>query len=278
VVAKCLDSFVLRFLPCAVLAGSFSFASPGSASGSASVTSKPYPYTSGKDQFEGILSRPSAKQDTRGAVLVVHNWMGVTDETKKQAERFASLGFVALSVDVYGKGVRPKNAEEAGRLAGIYKQDRKLFLARMDLGLDALRKLPELKGKPIFAAGYCFGGTGVIEMAKAGAAIEGVFSFHGGLDAPTTTPKGQVKARVVAFHGADDPYVSAEDLAAFEKDMVSSASDWQLIKFGKAVHSFTDLGAGSDPSKGAAYDALADLRSFEMTRVLLDEWTAKTTK
>lgn len=238
------------------------------------ATSRPYSYRGDKVDFDGLITEPSGKDAIRGGVLVVHNWMGVSDETKKQAERFADLGFVVLSADIYGKGVRPKGPEEAGRMASKYKGDRQLFRRRLTLALDELRKQPSLKGKPLFAAGYCFGGTGVIELARTGADVDGVLSFHGGLDSPAPAEVGRIKARVVAFHGADDPYVPVAELAAFEKEMATNKVDWLLVKFGGAVHSFTDLGAGHDPSKGAAYNAKADSRSWEMTRHMLDEWTA----
>ncbi len=245
----------------------------GRAASSGSVNTVDFSYSKGKESFQGLLSKPSEKAEVRGGVLVVHNWMGVTDETKKQAERFASLGFVVVSADIYGKGVRPKDAKAAGALAGSFKSDRELFRKRLLQGFEELSKLPELKDKPLFAAGYCFGGTGVVELARTGAPVAGVLSFHGGLDSPKPSDGAKIRGKVLAFHGADDPFVPAADLAAFEGEMASNKVDWQLIKFGGAVHSFTDLGAGNDPSKGAAYDAKADARSWDMTRVMLDEWT-----
>ena len=112
------------------------------------------------------------------------------------------------------------------------------------------------------AIGYCFGGTGVIELARSGANIAGVVSFHGGLDSPVPADGGNIKCKVLACHGADDPFVKPEDLAAFEKEMRDHQVDWQLIKYGGAVHSFTQKMAGDDPSKGAAYNAQADERSW----------------
>lgn len=219
--------------------------------------------------FEGLMTSPHGK--IKGGVLLVHNWMGISEETKKQAERYAQLGYLVLSADIYGKGQRPKDSNEAAQFAGRYKSDRALFRERLNLALATLRNRPDMVGLPIFAAGYCFGGTGVIELARSGADLKAVFSFHGGLDAPNPKEETPIRAQVIAFHGAADPFVKPEDLAAFEKEMADRKVDWRLMKFGGAVHSFTDQGAGSDPSKGAAYDAKADERSWALTESILSE-------
>jgi dienelactone hydrolase len=237
---------------------------------SAKVESKVYAYGSGDETFEGLISRPKGAP-IKGGVLIVHNWMGVSDETKKQAERFAEQGFLVISADVYGKGVRPSGPEQAGKLATQYKSNRALLRSRIALALAELTKQPEVKGKAVIAAGYCFGGTGVIELARSGADVAGVLSFHGGLDSPTPADGAKIRGRVVAFHGADDPFVSAADLGSFEKEMMDNKVDWELVKLGGAVHSFTDVGAGTDPAKGAAYNANADKRSWDMTKLVLSD-------
>ncbi len=232
--------------------------------GWAAVKTKTVEYKKGKDTFEGVLVYPDNAKGKVPGILMIHNWMGVSEETQKQAKRMAELGYAVFAADIYGKGVRPKNAEEAGKLAGTYRSgDRKLFRERLQLGLETLREQKEVDASKVLAVGYCFGGTGVIELARAGADVKGVVSFHGGLDSPTPADGKNIKTRVLALHGADDPYVKAEDLAAFEKEMRDNKVDWQLYKFGNAVHSFTELAAGNDNSKGAAYNAAADARSFE---------------
>ena len=234
-----------------------------------SVKTSAMDYKIGNEEFSGLISLPEG--EVKGGVLVVHNWMGVTDETRKQAERFSSLGFLVMAADIYGKGNNPKSPDQAGKLAGSFKTDRKLFRERLNGAFELLSKREELKGKLLYAAGYCFGGTGVIELARSGAAVKAVMSFHGGLDSKNPSDGANIKAAVYAFHGADDPYVSALDLAAFEKEMASHKIDWQLVKFGGAVHSFTDVEAGTDPSKGAAYNQRADHRSWELAKAILKE-------
>ena len=228
---------------------------------------KTLPYKIENDEYEGLISVPAGTP--KGGLLVVHNWMGVTAETRKQAERFAALGYLVVSADIYGKGKNPAGPEQAGKLASSFKSDRKLFRTRLTGALNELSKRPEIKNKPLFAAGYCFGGTGVVELARTGANLKAIMSFHGGLDSPVPADGANIKATVYAFHGADDPYESASDLAGFEKEMSTNKVDWQLVKFGGAVHSFTDMTAGTDASKGAAYNASADARSFEMAEKIL---------
>ena len=167
---------------CSVMCGVMALVSVAAAA-PVSVKSKTVDYKIGDETFEGLFVYPQAKGKVPG-VLMVHNWLGVTDETKKQAERMAKLGLAVFAVDVYGKGIRAKGAQDAGRLAGTYKNDRKLFRARVLRGLEVLREQKEVDPTKIVAAGYCFGGTGVIELARAGADVAAVVSFHGGLDSP----------------------------------------------------------------------------------------------
>ncbi|MBC7531305.1 MAG: dienelactone hydrolase family protein [Oligoflexus sp.] len=237
----------------------------------AAVNSKKIIYKKGPESFEGVLYTPDSVRGKAPGILMVANWMGLTDETKAQAERFANLGYVVFTADIYGKGKNPKSMDEAGKLAGKYKGDRKLFREHLVLGLDELKKQTNVDTSKLAAVGYCFGGTGVIELARTGADLKGVMSFHGGLDSPTPADGKNIKAHVIAFHGADDPYNKPEDVAAFEKEMRDSKVDWQLVKFGNAVHSFTEKAAGTDNSKGAAYNEKADQRSFTDAEQFLKE-------
>ncbi len=228
----------------------------------ADIHTKTVEYTQGGVTLEGFVAYDDAIPGKRPGVLVVHQWMGLTDYEKHRAEMLAQLGYVAFCADIYGKGVRPQNTAEAGAQAGKYKSDRQLLRVRVNAGLDALRQQPLVDPKRIAAIGYCFGGTTVLELARSGADVAGVVSFHGGLDAPDPTDGKNIKCKVLVCHGADDPFSSPQDIAAFENEMRQGGVDWQLIKYGGAVHSFTQPMAGNDNSKAAAYNEKADQRSW----------------
>jgi len=237
----------------------------------AAIHTETVEYKHGDTTLEGFVAYDDSLKSARPGVLIVHQWKGLTDYEKKRAEMLAQLGYVAFAADIYGKGVRPKTTEEAGAQAGKFKSNRDLLRARVRAGLDALRKQPQLDPKRIAAIGYCFGGTTVIELARSGADIAGVVSFHGGLDSPKPEDGRNIKCKVLALQGADDPFVPAKDLAAFEDEMRNAGVDWQLIKYGGAVHSFTDWDAGSLNLKGAAYNEKADKRSWEHMKLFFGE-------
>ena len=237
----------------------------------AAIQTKTVEYKQGDTTLEGFVAYDDAIKGPRPGILVVHQWLGLTDYEKHRAEMLAQLGYVAFCADIYGKGVRPQNTQEAGAQAGKYKSDRQLLRARVNAGLEALRQQPLVDPKRIAAIGYCFGGTTVIELARSGADVAGVVSFHGGLDSPTPADGKNIKCKVLVCHGADDPFEKPEDLAAFENEMRDAKVDWQLIKYGGAVHSFTQPMAGNDNSKGAAYNEKADKRSWEAMKQFLAE-------
>ena len=221
-------------------------------------------YQDGNTVLEGYLAYDdSIIKGKRPGVLIVHQWMGLTDYEKKRAEMLAKLGYNVFAVDIYGKGVRPKDTKEAGALAGKYKSDRELLRRRVAAGLEVLQKQELTDTKRVAAIGYCFGGTTVLELARSGADIAGVVSFHGGLDSPKPEDGKNIKCKVLAMQGADDPFVTAKDMAAFEEELRKAKVDWQLVKFGGAVHAFTQWDAGNDNSKGVAYNEEGDKRSWE---------------
>jgi len=219
-------------------------------------------YKQGDTTLEGFLAYDDSLTGKRPGVLVVHQWLGLTDYEKHRAEMLAQLGYVAFCVDIYGKDNRPKDVGEAGALAGKFKSDRALLRARVNAGLDALRQQPLADEKNIAAIGYCFGGTTVIELARSGADIAGVVSFHGGLDSPTPADGKNIKCKVLALAGADDPFQKPEDLTAFEDEMRNAKVDWQITFYGGAVHAFTQPNPGF-VNAGAKYNEKADKRSWQ---------------
>jgi dienelactone hydrolase len=227
-------------------------------------------YKQGDTTCEGYLAYDDTVKGPRPGVLVVHDWLGMDSYPKMRADMLAELGYVAFAADIYGKDVRPKNSQEAGALAGKYKGDRTLLRARVNAALDVLEKQPQVDTKHIAAIGYCFGGTTVLELARSGADIAGIVTFHGGLDTPTRDAKN-IKCKVLLCHGADDPYVPAADVTALQDELRSAKVDWQMIYYSGAVHSFTRASAGNDNSKGAAYNEHADKRSWEAMKEFFAE-------
>ena len=240
-------------------------------SGRGEIVSKPVEYKQGETVLEGVSVYDDAIQGKRPAVLVVHQWKGLGEYEKRRAEMLARLGYNVFAVDIYGKGVRPQTPQEAGAEAAKYKNDRALLRARVNAGLEVLAKHDLTDPKRIAAIGYCFGGMGALEQARSGADIIAVVTFHGALSSPTPADAKNIKAKVLALHGADDPFVSAKEVAAFEEEMRQGGVDWQLIAYGGAVHSFTEQEAGNDNSKGAAYNERADRRSWEAMKQFFAE-------
>ena len=227
----------------------------------AAIKTETIEYKQGDTALEGALVYDDAVKGARPGVLVVHQWKGLTGYEKKRAAMLAELGYAAFCVDIYGKGIRPATPQDAGAEAGKYKKNRPLLRERVNAGLETFRKQKNVDPKHIAAIGYCFGGTTVIELARSGADVAGVVSFHGGLDSPTPADGKNIKCKVLACHGADDPFVPAKDLEAFESELREAGVDWRLVKYGGAVHSFTDWGMDGS-MKGAKYDEKADKRSW----------------
>jgi dienelactone hydrolase len=229
----------------------------------AKIMTKTVEYKQGDTALEGLLVWDDAVTTPRPGVLVVHQWLGLTDYETHRAEQLAQLGYVAFCADIYGKDLRPKGPEDAGAFAGKYKADRQLLRARANAALEQLKKSDLVDPKRVAAIGYCFGGTTVLELARSGADLNGVVSFHGGLDSPAPADGKNIKCKVLVLAGADDPFQKSADLTAFEKEMRDAKVDWQMVSYGGAVHSFTQPMAGNDNSKGAAYNEKADKRSWQ---------------
>ncbi|HEX8042280.1 dienelactone hydrolase family protein [Candidatus Deferrimicrobium sp.] len=253
----------------AVLAMAFVFA--GVSPARAGVKTEVVEYRHGGVVLEGYLAFDDSIRGKRPGVVVVHEWYGHTPYVRMRAEQLARLGYVAFALDMYGKGVRAKDAKEAAALAGIYMGDRKLMRARAAAGLDVLRNRPEVDPARLAAIGYCFGGTTVLEMARSGADLVSVVSFHGLLNTPNPGDARNIKGKVLVLHGGDDPSVPMKQVEAFQEEMRKGGVDWQFISYGGAVHRFTNPEAGSDNSKGAAYNERADRRSWEAMKAFFAE-------
>ena len=238
---------------------------------SAAIITKVIEYKQGDTTLEGYLAYDGAGEKVKPGIIIFHEWMGLSPYEKSRAVKLAKLGYVAFAADVYGKGIRAKDQKAASELAGKYKSDRILLRTRVNAALDAIRARKNVDPKKIAAIGYCFGGTSALELARSGADMLGIVSFHGGLDTPNPDDAKNIKAKVLVLHGADDPTVSASQVSDFENEMRAAKVDWELVKYANAVHGFTNPQHGNDPSKGVAYNAVADARSWEAMKSFFNE-------
>lgn len=242
----------------------------------ARVVTKTVEYRQGDTVLEGYLAYDDSVKGKRPGVLVIHEWTGVGPYVKKRAKQLAAMGYVAFAADIYGKGVRPATPELAAKEAAKYRgADRGLIRARGAAGLDRLASFAKVDPGRLAVIGYCFGGTAALELARSGANLRGTVSFHGGLDTPVPADALKIKGKVLVLHGADDPNVPPPQVAAFQQEMRLAKANWEMVYYGGAVHSFTNPDSGDDPTKGAAYNAQADRRSWEEMKLFFAEVFAK---
>ena len=223
-------------------------------------------YKQGNTVLEGYLAYDDEIKGKRPGVMIVHEWTGIGPYVQQRARQLAKLGYVAFAADIYGKGVRPKNEKEAAAQAKIYRSDRQLMRDRAQAGLRVLQQNQLTERNKIAAIGYCFGGGTVLELARSGADVTGVVSFHGNLDTPNPKDAQNIKANVLVLHGGADPLVPMEQVTAFYNEMNQADVDWKMIVYGNAVHSFTNPEAGNDLKDGVAYNAEADRESWAATQ------------
>jgi len=238
----------------------------------AAMQAKPVEWTLGKQRFSGFLVFNDSTGVKRPGLVMVPDWKGVTPASVEKAKQIAEAGYVVLVADVYGKGIRPRDDKAAAAQVGKMYQDLPGLRARAAAALDALRGLADkspLDTDRIGALGFCFGGKTVLELARSGADIAGVVSFHGGLDTALPAEAGTLKAGVLALNGADDTYVSAEHIAGFEREMKAVNADWQFVNFGGAVHCFALESAKSPP--GCVYNERAAKRAFSLMNLFFYE-------
>jgi dienelactone hydrolase len=235
----------------------------------AALVTKNIAYQEGKAQLEGVLIYDDAVKTPRPGLVVVPNWLGINEANVKQAQGLAGTKYVLFVADIYGKASRPKNQDEAGKLAGQFKGDRRLMRARVMAALEALKKQPGVDTKKLGAFGFCFGGTAALELARSGAPLNGVVALHAGLDSPTPDDAKNIKGKVLALQGADDPFVPQKDVDAFSNEMRNAKVDWQLVQFGNTVHSYTDVDAHMEGK--AEYTPASARRAYAMMDAFWDE-------
>jgi dienelactone hydrolase len=207
-------------------------------------------------------------------ILVIPQWKGISAHEISVAEDLGAKCNNVLVVEMYGKGIRPQNTEEAAAQSSKYKNDPALALSRMNAALDFAKTKTDTTN--ISVLGYCFGGTMALNLARSGADITRVVSFHGGLDTSITQDqRGDITASILVHHGDADPLIKPETVEEFLTEMRDHAPDWQFIRYANAVHAFTEPGAGNDPSTGVAYNEKADKRSWATTLDFLEDATVE---
>lgn len=231
---------------------------------------KPVSYSDGPQKLTGFGIQAKTVSTGKPGILILPAWKGIDTHSKEVAQQLADLNYTAFVADIYGEGNYPTNTQEAGKQSGFYKKNFLDYQRRIQLALDQLVKLGANPDQ-IVVIGYCFGGTGALEAARANMKVKGVVSFHGGLEKEVTRFVNPIQPKVLVLHGADDPYVSQQSISDFQNEMRNAKADWQMIYYADAVHAFTEISAGNDNSKGAAYNEKANKRSWEHMKLFLAE-------
>lgn len=238
----------------------------------AGVIGKNVEYTADSVTMKGYLAYDDKVQGKRPAVLVVHEWWGHNDYARKRADMLAALGYLALAVDMYGNGQQADHPEDAGKFAAAVSGNLPVMKARFVAAMDLLRKNALVDPGQMAAIGYCFGGGVVLAMAREGADLKAVVSFHGSLGTSHRAEKGSIKSRVLACNGADDPFTTKETIAAFKSEMRAAGVDFKFVNYPGAVHSFTNPASTAMGKKfniPLAYNEQADKKSWEEMKTWL---------
>lgn len=235
------------------------------------VRSKKIDYQHEHAVLKGYMSWDDRFDGPRPGVLICHDAMGSNTEfLYGRAQALAALGYVGFAIDVYGDGANTTTTEQATVLMEPFKEDTDFLRKRLLAAVNAAAAQNEIDAENLAAIGYCFGGKCVLELARCGAPVEGVASFHGVLavsEVPTVDPVG---AKILVLHGWDDPFVPVEDVLAFTEEMNKANADWQLVAYSNTLHSFTKPGR-FEPEKGIAYNPLSEQRSWKKLENFLTE-------
>lgn len=235
------------------------------------LTTRTFDYRYGDVVMDGWLATTASAQTARPTVLIAHAWAGRGDHEQQRAAELAELGYTAVAIDVYGKGVRGTNKEENRALMTPLLEDRALLQGRLLAALDAAREQPEVQRDRVAGIGFCFGGLCVLDLARAGAEVLGVASFHGIFKRPDNIAANtRINAKVLALHGYDDPMAPPEDMQGLAEELSRAGADWQIHAYGHTQHSFAVPGA-DDAAMGIRHDPAAERRSMQALRNFLEE-------
>lgn len=240
----------------------------------AEINSKVVNYEIAGKPFQGYLSYDDAITGKRPGVLVVHEWWGHNAYARKRADMLAKLGYTAFALDMYGAGKLAEHPHDAKKFMEETLADIKVAEARFNEAKQLLQKQPSVDTDKIAAIGYCFGGGTVLHIARSGVDLAGVVSFHGSLTTKTPAQSGQVKAKMLVLNGADDPFVTAEQIAAFKQEMQSAGASLEFVNYPGVKHSFTNSDAsdyGKRFNMPLEYNAEADKDSWRRMQQFLKQ-------
>lgn len=227
-------------------------------------------YQDGDVELQGFLAFDDAIEAARPGVMVAHAWAGRSDFENSKAEALAKLGYVGFAIDNFGKGVLGGSTEENAALIQPFLEDRPMLQARMQIALNVLRGFDDVDAGRVAAIGFCFGGLCVLDLARSGADVNAVVSFHGLFAAPGNTEGNRIKAKVLALHGWNDPMATPDSVLSLAEELTGMGADWQLVGYGNTMHAFTNP-AANDPKLGTVYNADSDRRSWNAMREFLSE-------
>jgi dienelactone hydrolase len=244
----------------------------GIAQADTKIVGKDVAYSAEGAVMKGYLAYDENMKGKRPGVLVVHEWWGLNDYARKRARMLAELGYTALAVDMYGDGKVAEHPDDAGKFSSALMKNFDVGKTRFAAAMDFVKGQPTVDPARIAAIGYCFGGGIVLNMARQGADLKGVASFHGSLTAVKPAQPGSVKAKILVLHGADDKFITKEQIAAFKNEMKAAGADFKFISYPGAVHSFTNPEAdelGKKYSIPIGYNRDADKKSWQELKKFL---------
>jgi dienelactone hydrolase len=226
------------------------------------VETKEVKYKQNGTELTGLLAWNTKVSGTRPGVLVVHEWWGHDEHARNQAKRLAEAGYVALALDMYGDGKHADHPDMAQKFATEATKDPAVVVARFNAARAVLTSDSRVNKDQIAAIGYCFGGSIVLNMARAGQDLDAVVSFHGSLDPVLAAKPGGIKARILVLTGADDPFVPPAAVEKFRAEMKTAGANFRIVSYPGVKHSFTNPKAESHGMPQLAYDKDADQKSW----------------
>ncbi len=235
------------------------------------VETRELTYQQGKTVLRGYVAWDANAQGKRPGVLVVHEWWGHNEHARNQAKRLAEAGYVGFALDMYGDGKVTTHPDSAKTFVAEAMKDPAVMQARFNAALEQLKQDPHVDATKIGAIGYCFGGAIVLSLARAGADLAAVGSFHGAIPPPAKVDSGTVKARVLIQTGGADPMVPATDVERYQNDLQTAGARVDVITYPNAKHSFTNPNADKVGMPGLGYDPAADQQSWAALLKMLGE-------